>query len=341
MELVIKGLQKQPVPTSLIPRGGTELMRDRVLAIIPQALQDKVQLCLSQPPETFDDKPRILWLHDLPNQPGPHRALEGEKHKNYNAIVFVSHWQREQFSYVYPNLPLEKCLVIKNGIESFITPEKTLEQLCVSKVTPAGTADNPFKLVYSSTPHRGLELVPSVVEGLVNAGFKHFEFHVFSSFQLYGQPQNDIKFAPLFAKLKAHPHVRYHGTVSNADLRAFLETAHMFVYPSIYQETSCLAMIEAMATGCAAVVPSLAALPETAGEWAFMYPWVPHGSHLVQHTIDFITKIGAAWASPTMQQRLVLQAAYFNQFYQMRTRTMPWISLFEEVANDTIPPVVI
>jgi UDP-glucose:(glucosyl)LPS alpha-1,2-glucosyltransferase len=328
MELIITGLDNTPNP-AVVARGGTELMRDRVLAMVPADLQQQVQLVISAPPAIFEDKPRILWIHDLPGQPGPHAALVNDGHKNYNVIVFVSHWQREQFLGAYEGLPPEKCLVIKNGIEPIFRKEE-LEQIPTIKQR---AADAPFKLVYSSTPHRGLEVVPYIADGLVQAGFTNFEYHIYSSFALYGQPEADIKYTQLYERLRQHPNVRYHGTVSNAELRESLKTAHMWVYPCVYHETSCLAAIEAMAAGCILICPGMAALPETCGEWAFMYPFVLQ--HLAHRSINFVQQIAANYDALKMHQ--ILQAIYANDFYRIDRRRIAWTEMFQAVVTEGIP----
>ena len=58
--------------------------------------------------------------------------------------------------------------------------------------------------------------------------------------------------------------VKSHGFVSNPNLMKHLvEKANIFVYPCIWHETSCIAMIEAMKAGCFVVHPNFGALTET------------------------------------------------------------------------------
>ena len=47
---------------------------------------------------------------------------------------------------------------------------------------------------------------------------------------------------------------------------------HIFAYPSIWPETSCIALIEAMSAGLLCVHSAYAALPETSANWTMMYP---------------------------------------------------------------------
>ena len=71
-----------------------------------------------------------------------------------------------------------------------------------------------------------------------------------NSFEIYGKPELDYHFNNLYDTIKNHKHMTYHGTVSNDEIREALKNAHIFSYPSNFEETSCLCLIEAMSAGC-------------------------------------------------------------------------------------------
>ena len=52
-----------------------------------------------------------------------------------------------------------------------------------------------------------------------------------------------------YERARAMPKVVYHGIEPNLEHRAALRNMHFLVYPNIFQETACLAVIEAMAAG--------------------------------------------------------------------------------------------
>jgi glycosyltransferase involved in cell wall biosynthesis len=62
--------------------------------------------------------------------------------------------------------------------------------------------------------------------------------------------------------------------IANEEVLITLKQSHIFLYPSIWVETSCIAMIEAIKCGCTVIHPSLGALPETAGGATIMYDYV-------------------------------------------------------------------
>ena len=83
----------------------------------------------------------------------------------------------------------------------------------------------------------------------------------------------DSYYQQLFTKIKNHPNMTYHSSVPNKVIRESLQNSHIFVYPSTYQETSCLCLIEAMSAGCICIHSSLGALPETSNNLTNMYPY--------------------------------------------------------------------
>ena len=125
-------------------------------------------------------------------------------------------------------------------------------------------------LIYFSTPHRGLEILVPVFESLAEK-YKNIHLNVFSSFKIYGWDEADKQFEPLYDRIRNHPQMTYYGFVSNDQLKQALNSAHIFAYPSIWQETSCRAMLESMSAGLVCVHPNFGALPETSGCLNVMY----------------------------------------------------------------------
>ena len=65
----------------------------------------------------------------------------------------------------------------------------------------------------------------------------------------------------------------YHGSKSNEVVLNALKESHVFLFPSIWMETSCIAMLEAIRSGCVVIHPSYGALPETANGATVMYDY--------------------------------------------------------------------
>jgi len=237
-------------------QGGTEMMRSRLVKNIDKTLLEKYAIHLSRPREFHDDVKNILWCHDLALDP-ENKILKNNGWEKFDHFVFVSYWQRDQYILIY-GIPYSKCTVIQNAIE--------LEYSPVVKQT------DQIRLIYHTTPHRGLELVYPIVDAL-SKQYDNIHLDVYSSFSIYGWKQRDKPFKELFDKIKNHSHMTYHGSVNNNDILKALSKSHIFLFPSIWQETSCIAMIEAIRSGVLVIHPSYGALQETAVDATVMYEY--------------------------------------------------------------------
>ena len=80
--------------------GGTELMMKRLYDTLDPNLLDRFQIIGSRARELKEDKVRILWQHDLPDDPeSAHLANGGWK--RYHKLVFVSNWQMQRYIQMY------------------------------------------------------------------------------------------------------------------------------------------------------------------------------------------------------------------------------------------------
>jgi glycosyltransferase involved in cell wall biosynthesis len=124
--------------------------------------------------------------------------------------------------------------------------------------------------VYTSTPQRGLEILVPVFKKLAES-YPDIHLDVFSSFKIYGWADADKSYEPLYEQIRNHPQMTYHGFQPNEVVREHLTQSHIFAYPSIWLETSCIALIEAMSSGLVCVHPNYAALSDTSGGLNIMY----------------------------------------------------------------------
>lgn len=235
-------------------RGGTEMMRQRLIDNIDKSLLENAAIHLSRPRELYDDVANILWCHDLAEDPENKVLVEGGWEK-FDYFVFVSAWQRDQYIMRF-GIPYSKCTVIHNAVEkNYVPREKSLETI---------------RFVYHTTPHRGLELLVPIFEALSN-DFNNIHLDVFSSFSIYGWEQRDETYSGLFKRIEAHPNMTYHGTKSNEEVLAALDQSHIFLYPNVWKETSCIALIEAIKSQMLCIHPNYGALPETGCNATIMY----------------------------------------------------------------------
>lgn len=136
---------------------------------------------------------------------------------------------------------------------------------------PLMITSDKIKLLYTSTPWRGLAVLIKAIE-ILNKTRNDFEVDIYSSTKIYGSAFEENERIDLMHYLinVNTPNVNYLGYADNNAIRAAVQKAHVYTYPSIFEETSCLAVIEAMSAGCHVVTTNYGALPETCGEFATM-----------------------------------------------------------------------
>lgn len=297
--------------------GGTEQVTRRLFDLLSTEELDKVQIITSRVRTLDPDKLRLYHLHDLPGDPEASHLRQQESRDRFDKLVFVSNWQYQQYrNELAIPFSLQSC-VIENGVDPIGWVEKT------------DPRTNPIRLIYTPTPHRGLELLVPVFEHLAEI-FDFIELDVYSSFNLYGWPDRDIPFQPLFDRCKAHPRIRYHGTVAPDVLRKAYQEAHIFAYPSIWQETSCRCLIEAMMAGCLCVHPNLGALPETSGGLTDSYNSTDdtndHSQQFAIHLAQMINTLRTTdiWESEGLRARRITAHTSANLRFGWPTVIQKW-----------------
>lgn len=257
-------------------RGGTELLKGRLHDFLaehhPEHLEN-IDFYFSRVRDFDPNRRSVYYVHDLAGDAESLHLKDGLYPFDLN--VFVSYWQHEQFlnqKYI-KDWHAHNTVVIPNSINI----DYPLEPILNSKFKIGlGRKEYPIKLIYHTTPHRGLTLLVHVFKKLYEELQKegiYIELDVYSSFSIYGWEERDYPYRHVFEECKAHPGINYHGAVSNEEVIEALKKSHVFAFPSVWPETSCLALIEAMATGNYCVHSSLGALPETSGGLTHMYPY--------------------------------------------------------------------
>lgn len=302
---------------SVNAKGGTEIMKNTLTALLDPELMKEVQIFCSRIRGDLDPtKIRLFWAHDLPGDPES-EFLKGGGWKDFHRIVFVSNWQMQMYMNHY-QIPWSKCIVLQNAVFPIEEHEKPTDKI---------------NLIYYSTPHRGLNILVPVFERLAEE-HDNIELNVYSSFSLYGWSQRDEPYKEIFDRCKAHPKINYHGAVDNETIREALKQSHILAYPSIWPETSCLVLMEAMTAGLINVHPNFAALPETAANWSMMYQWNEDQSrHAGIFYQNLKSSIENFW-DEGVQSRLASQRSYANVFYNWNIRVQQWDAFIRSLLNE-------
>jgi glycosyltransferase involved in cell wall biosynthesis len=301
---------------SMKAQGGTELMQGWLYERLPEELKDVFQIICSRVRVLDEKRPKLLWLHDLAGDPEVQFLKDSNNREMFKKLIYVSNWQCQQYANRL-GVPYSDGVILRNAIDPIPEHKKPTDRI---------------KLIYHTTPHRGLSILIPVFEKLAEI-HPEIELDVYSSFKIYGWEERDNQFLELFDRCRSHPRINYYGSVSNSEIRKALTQAHIFAYPSIWEETSCISAIEAMSAGCITVCPNLGALPETCSSFAFMYQFHEDAN---QHANIFINALNSAINSlkknkENMQVQLNFQKQYFDVFYGWETRIEEWKSLMNSI----------
>ena len=192
---------------------------------------------------------KILWAHYAHDQP----IFLNVNWDKITHIVCVSNWQKQQFI-KYLNIPKNKISVIRNGGADYFTYKQKTNKT----------------LIYDSTPFRGLKYLPYIFKQVLK---QHPDtiLKVFSGMKLYGDSDTQ-EFKQIYNELKNTPNTFYNEPISHQQLANEFREASVLVYPNIWEETSCVTLIEAMRSGCYPILSDIGALPETSNGYGTIVP---------------------------------------------------------------------
>lgn len=298
-------------------KGGTELLIKELEENVNPDLLSQVNIYPSRIRGDIDNsKPTIYWLHDLPEDPESAHLLNGGWEK-FDKLVFVTNWQMQKYIDFF-NIPWSKCAVMQNAITR--SPQDIKKN------------GDTIKLIYHTTPHRGLNILIPVFKKLTEK-YDNIELDVYSSLKIYGWEDRDKQFEFLYDQCREHPKINYHGSQPYEVVRKAVDSAHIFAYPNIWQETSCRCLMEAMSAGCMSVHPNFGALSETAAGWTWMYQW---NENLQEHASVFYSNLVHAienYNQEAVQSKLYSQKSYADVFYSWNMRSIQWNGMLESVID--------
>lgn len=187
------------------------------------------------------DAPTYLWCHDL-TTPG------AENHQIYDKIICLSDFHKN-FVQCRQQIPDEKIVISRNGID---------ENRFVGYVEK-----NENKIVWPSSPDRGLERAIEIVKRARDSTGKPLELHVFYGFdnlRKYGQSEMADRLEKLISE---NSWIKYHGNVEQKVLAKELMESVVWLYPANFIETFCITVLEAIYAKCYPLVREIGALRDT------------------------------------------------------------------------------
>lgn len=189
------------------------------------------------------DAPTYLWCHDL-TTPGAERS------DIYEKIICLSDFHRN-YVQVQQGISEDKIVVSRNGVNASRFQNKK------TKI--------PTKIVWPSSPDRGLDRVMDIVQLAREKSGVDFELHVYygmENMKKYPGPYQQMAL-DLEKKMSERPWVKYHGNVEQKKLAEEMLEASMWLYPANFIETYCITVLEAISAGVYPIVREIGALKNT------------------------------------------------------------------------------
>ena len=295
--------------------GGTEMMNKALYDRVDNALLDEFNIIKSRVRWCDPKKKNILWLHDTWDDPESQHLREKESRDRFDKLVFVSNYQFQTYNLAH-GVPYNESVVLKNAIDPI-------------QLNKDDKDNDVIRLIYHTTPHRGLQLLVPVMQELTKHFGDSIHLDVFSSFEAYGWKERDKPYEDLFEACRQASNITYHGYQPNNVVREYLQKAHIFAYPNIWPETSCIAALEAMSAGCAIVCPNYAALPETTANFALAYQF---NEDMQEHANVFANQLFGTIKDireENMQRRLIFQKNWVDNFYNWDLRAAEWTNFLQ------------
>lgn len=298
------------------PKGGTEILVEQLKSNLDFT---DVNLIVSvcRPELIIPGKINILLQQLSYDQDNVQGMRSPSFVDGIDCFIYNSHWCYEKFREKL-NTPSWKSIVIKNATNTFSVKPKP---------------QNKLKLIYTSTPWRGLHVLLDAFR-ILNRN--DIELDVYSSTTIYGKSfakSLEGQFDWLFEELKNTPGITVKGYAPNEEIRKALEEAHLFTYPSTFEETSCISAIEAMCARCQAVITNYGALFETCGEYGEFISYDNNHKRLANNYAILLEKVIDRYWSIENQENLVKQQTFYNENWTWQKRLPQWHSLLNNLRN--------
>jgi glycosyltransferase involved in cell wall biosynthesis len=268
--------------------------------------------------------PMVLWLSHAADQPVVAPLAEAEERDGWSGFAFVSDWQQERFVEHF-RIPRDKVRVLRNAISPAFAE---------TPLAPAWfECGEPPVLTYTSTPFRGLDVLLMAYR-VIRKDIPQLRLRVFSSMAIYQLKAAQDEFRHLYAQCLAEG-VEYRGPLGQTRLAQELCGVAGLAYPSTFAETSCIAVLEAMAAGAFIFTTRLGALPETTNGFGYLVDDEPDPQILAERfaamTVKALHELETDPAAAS--QRREAQARFVRDRYRWSDRAAEWVSFLEQVAH--------
>jgi glycosyltransferase involved in cell wall biosynthesis/SAM-dependent methyltransferase len=250
---------------------------------------------------SFNCRVGFWWLHDLALRSQEAAALSGLW--QVDRVLTVSEWHRRQVLETWqldlprdglkaayaPSSAAEWVTALPNGVDMDVFDRPMHEVAYTAKRLMPSRRSDDFSVLWCSRPERGLANLLDIAESLAESA-PRVRFHLCGYGTELG-PNHPLM--PLYAELqrrvKQAPNVVELGCLGKADLADVMRSCDAWLYPTTFEETSCITAMEAQAAGMYCVTTDAGALPETlAGYRQHVCVPLEHGEVRVARFADWL-----------------------------------------------------
>ena len=193
-----------------------------------------------------------IWAHDITLYAyGTDLTVESILTKWSSKItgcICQTQWHKHLFLSSFPQLK-DKISIINNGINS-----NMFSNIKAKKIAN--------RFIYTSCSERGLykltQLWSSILEQLPDAEL------VISSYNNFPKSEEDNKILEIINKTSS---IKYMGKLNRTELYELMSSAEYWLYPSYFQETSCITSLELLASEVICLYYPVAGLVNTLGDY--------------------------------------------------------------------------
>lgn len=245
---------------------------------------------------------KVLWMHDIATKRGMQRALD-QMSWTFDEIWTVSEWHRQQVAET-TGYPLENIVALRNGI----VPVTTDQMFPRSEKT----------ILYAARPERGLDNLirpGGIMDHLPDYNLKvcmydHFPEHMRDYYNSIFQRMNEM------------PNVEFLGPKPQNELRQLMRESAAYIYPTQFEETSCIIARECIEQETPFFTTLTGALPETLGECGIYFEhWL---QDLPGHGVTEPEKGSLEWCelfAKFFRQRMENHQYLVDTQFEMHNRT--------------------
>ena len=261
-------------------------------------------------------KTKVFWSQDTRYHGSIEHLFVNTKGLLFNIdkIVVISDYSYNQIKKEGVEAINNKLVKIQNGYQHrfLISPVKNQDII---------------NCVYASQPDRGLQYLidmwPAISKEVPEA-----RLHLFSSRKLYGQGQDSVN-EWMFVRAKRYPNIEVHEPVCQKELSAIYSTMDCYLYSNAFEEAGCMALKEAMANHCTAVVSNLGALTEKVERDKNGFVICGHPDQSA-YQIDFVAKTVELLSNKEVLRSFQAKAYETVVDWTWANRANSWLDLLNE-----------